>query len=322
VPANWRRLYPFESRFLPIADARMHYIDTRRDGDGDGDREEVLLLVHGNPTWSFHWRALITAWRGSRRVVAIDHLGCGLSDKPAGATYRLADRIEHLVALVEQLNLTHITLVAHDWGGAIGLGAALAVPDRFDRFVLLNTGAFPPRRIPWRIRVLRTPLVGRLAVQGLNLFSRAALRMTTAGRCPLPPDVRAGYLAPYDTWAHRRAVYQFVADIPLGPAHPSHRKLAEIEAGLPRLANRPCQLIWGMRDWCFRPNCLERFRELLPNARVERIDEAGHWVVEDATERVIATVDRFLVATQSAGMGQPEATEPAADRASDALHQE
>ncbi|MFV2065965.1 MAG: alpha/beta fold hydrolase [Pirellulales bacterium] len=320
MPTNWRRLYPFESHFLRVADARMHYIDTQHDGSEDNG--EILLLVHGNPTWSFHWRALISAWRGSRRVVAADHLGCGLSDKPAGTTYRLADRIEHLVELIRQLDLTHVTLVAHDWGGAIGLGAALAVPDRFDRFVLLNTGAFPPRGFPWRIRILRTPIVGRLAVQGLNLFSQAALRMTTVTQRPLPPDVCAGYLAPYDSWPHRSAVYQFVADIPQGPAHPSYRKLAEIEARLPRFANRPCQLIWGMQDWCFRPDSLERFRELFPDARVERIEEAGHWVVEDATERVIATVDRFLAETCSTGTVRSMTARPTADRPDDAANQE
>lgn len=297
MPHDWRDLYPFESHFLPIDGVRMHYVDTGGTGAGGAalpDHPEVLLLVHGNPTWSFYWRALITAWQTTRRVIAVDHLGCGLSDKPAGAVYRLKDRIAHLLTLIEQLDLTHITLIAHDWGGPIGLGAALAAADRFDRFVLLNTGAFPPPAIPWRIRCLRTPIVGRWAVQGLNLFARGALRMTTVRKRPLPPQVRAGYLAPYDSWDHRGAIYEFVADIPHRPGHPTYRALADIEAGLGRLADRPCQLIWGMRDWCFRPDCLDRLVESFPNARVQRIEQAGHWVVEDAPEQVTTTVECFL----------------------------
>ena len=130
----------------------------------------------------------------------------------------LADHIENLVALVEQLNLRNVTLVAQDWGGAIGLGAMLRLPERFQRIILFNTGAFPPAYIPWRIRACRIPLLGQLAVQGANVFSRAALRMTLARRKRLDPAVAAGYLAPYDSWANRRAVYGFVKDIPSWPS--------------------------------------------------------------------------------------------------------
>ena len=285
---SWRDLYPFQSHWLEIDGQRMHYLD-----EGEGP---VLLLVHGNPTWSFYWRELVTALRGRYRVVVPDHVGCGLSDKPTKAqySYRLARRVDDLGRLIERLELDRITLVAHDWGGAIGMGAAVARPERFARFVLMNTAAFRSRRIPLRIAVCRTPLLGRLGVQGLNLFARAALRMAVCRRERMTAPVRAGLLAPYDSWRNRTAIYRFVADIPLRPRHPSYDKLAEIEAGLAQFRDRPVCLIWGMRDWCFTPHFLDRFLELFPGATVHRLAEAGHYVVEDAHEEIVPRVEEFL----------------------------
>src|SRR6185503_4923839 len=130
----WRDLYPFESRFLSVRGYRLHYLD-----EGAG---QPLLFVHGNPTWSFYWRNLILGLRDRNRCVAVDHIGCGLSDKPQDYNYTLQQRIDDLVQLVETLDLSGATLLAHDWGGAIGLGNVLRVPERFSRIVLFNTGAF------------------------------------------------------------------------------------------------------------------------------------------------------------------------------------
>jgi haloalkane dehalogenase len=285
----WRPLYPFASHWRQLPAGRYHYLD-----EGQG---APLLMVHGNPTWSFYWRRLVRAFSAQHRVVVPDHLGCGLSDKPPAYPYRLQHHIDNLVGLIDALDLRDITLLGHDWGGAIGLGAALARADRFARFVLLNTGAFPPPFIPLRIRLCRTPLLGRWAVQGGNLFSRAALRMAVHDPACLSPQVRAGLLAPYDSWRHRVAVYRFVQDIPASPRHPTWQTLERIEAGLAGLANRPALLIWGMRDWCFRPSCLDRFRQHFPDARVLRLPEAGHWVVEEAPEEVEAGLRDFFSST-------------------------
>lgn len=272
----------------------MHYIDEGPANAKVGEARDCLLFVHGNPTWSFHWRRLIAALRARYRCVAPDHLGCGLSDKPQ-RYIRLEEHINNLAALVERLHVDRgtVTLIAQDWGGAIGLGAMLALP-RLNGIVLFNTGAFPPRYIPWRIRACRAPILGQLAVQGGNLFSRAALRMTLARRQRLEPAVAAGYLAPYDNWANRRAVYGFVRDIPSGPRHPTWHMLAEIERQLPTFADRPISLVWGMRDWCFRPESLDRFVQAWPQAEVHRLADVGHWVVEDAPEESLAIIERFL----------------------------
>ena len=253
---TWRTLYPFQSRQLVVGGHRYHYLD-----EGQG---EVLLLVHGNPTWSFYWRNVIRALATKYRLVVVDHIGCGLSDKPAHYRYRLGQHVDNLAEVVQRLKLERVTLVAHDWGGAIGMGAARRVPDRFARFVLMNTAAFRSTDMPWQIRACRLPVLGRLAVQGLNAFARAALRMAVCKPARMTPEVRAGFLAPYDSWSHRQAIYRFVQDIPLSPRHPSYHDLLAIEQSLPRWAEHPWMFVWGMRDWCFTPAFLDRFLTFFP----------------------------------------------------------
>jgi cis-3-alkyl-4-acyloxetan-2-one decarboxylase len=288
VLESWRDLYPFSGQEIRVGGLRYHYVD-----EGRG---KPLLFVHGNPTWSFYWRELIKAFRGSYRAIAPDHIGCGLSEKPHAAAYsfRLSQRIDDLLTLVRHLDLREVTLLAHDWGGAIGLGAAVAEPDRFSRIVLFNTAAFRSSWMPWRIRVCRTPLLGRLGVQGLNGFARAALAMATALPGGLAPAVRAGLVAPYDNWRHREAIYRFVQDIPMRPAHPSYATLQHIENGLSQFSQRPICLIWGMRDWCFTPYFLRRFQEFFPHAETHELASAGHYVVEDAAQEIIPIVKQFL----------------------------
>jgi len=288
---SWRSLYPFASREMQLDGSRYHYVD-----EGAG---APLLMVHGNPTWSFYWRNMILGLRDRWRTVAVDHLGCGLSDKPAHYPYCLQRHIENLTAFVERLDLRGVTLMAHDWGGAIGLGTALKLSDRFTRIVLFNTGAFPPPYVPRRILACRFPVLGQLAIRGLNLFARAALRMAVLDHPRMTPPVRAGLLAPYDSWAHRVAIWNFVRDIPLTKRHPTWQVLADIEAGLPTLANRPILLGWGLGDWCFNTTCLERFQQVFPRAETHVFADAGHYVVEDAHERLVPLVADFL--TRHAG---------------------
>lgn len=292
---DWRALYPFQSHWLDLSEGRLHYLD-EVPADAGSVQTETLLFVHGNPTWSFHWRALVEPLRARYRCVAVDHLGCGLSGKPARLQL-LAEHIAHLESFVRELDLERVTLVAHDWGGAIGLGAMLRMPERLQRIVLFNTGAFPPPYIPWRIRACRFPVLGRVAVQGGGLFNRAALRMTLARQRRLDPSVAAAYMAPYDSWENRRAVYGFVKDIPTGRADATWQTLEKIERGLASFADRPALLVWGMRDWCFRPDCLERFVRAWPQAEVLRLADVGHWVLEDAPEDAVPRVLQFLERT-------------------------
>ncbi|MEL6712388.1 MAG: alpha/beta fold hydrolase [Planctomycetota bacterium] len=289
--------FPHESRFfeLPTAGregAALHYVD---EGPSDGSAPTVLC-VHGNPTWSFYWRRLVDELSGEARVVAPDHLGMGLSSRAPGGV-RLAEHVANLVALVDALDLRNVTLVCHDWGGAIGFGAALARPDRFDGFVVTNTAAFPSGMMPRRIAACRIPGLGRLAVQGGNAFVRAALRMTTV--VPLSADARRGLLAPYGSWARREQVWRFVEDIPMRPEHPSWNDLVGIADRLESLRGLPMEIVWGMRDWCFSPSFLAKWRERFPGAAVTELPGAGHYVMEDAPESVALATRRVLGAAAS-----------------------
>jgi cis-3-alkyl-4-acyloxetan-2-one decarboxylase len=288
MPDDWHSLYPFQSHEIRLEGHRYHYLD-----EGAGP---VLLLVHGNPTWSFMWREIVLALRGKFRLIVPDHIGCGLSDKPSPKrySYQLAQRVADLRGLIEHLKLQQITLVAHDWGGAIGMGAAVADPHRFKRFVLMNTAAFLAPSCPFRIRLCRVPLLGKIGVQGLNLFVKAALDQTVAKKERMTPAVRAGMSAPYDSWANRVGVYRFVRDIPLRPSHPTYRTLLYIQNGLAQFRRHPVCLIWGMQDWCFHSWFLDRFIEYFPHAEVHRLPDAAHYVVEDAHERIVPIMEAFF----------------------------
>lgn len=279
----WRDLYPFASHFHEVGGRRVHYVD-----EGAGP---VVVCVHGNPTWSFYWRNVIQALAPTHRVIAIDHLGCGLSDKPEDGPYRLADHVARLTSLVATLDLRDITLLMHDWGGAIGMGAAVADPSRYTRFGVFNTAAFPSARIPWRIAMCRVPGLGPLGVRGLNGFAGAAITMGTEKG--LAPDVAAGLLAPYDSWANRVAVQRFVEDIPMDPSHPSWKTLADIEAGLAQFKDHPMVIGWGEKDWCFTPLFRQEWERRFPKAEVHKFADCGHYVIEDAKDRLIPIIRAF-----------------------------
>lgn len=286
--APFRALYPFEHRALAVPGGTLHYVD-------EGPRQDsAVVCVHGNPTWSFAWRHLIAELRPTQRVIALDHLGMGLSSRPARPV-RLDEHIANLVALVDHLGLGEVTLVCHDWGGAIGFGAALARRALFARFLVLNTAAFPSGRMPRRIALCRVPLLGALVVRGGNGFAWPATRMTTVR--PLPREVREAYLAPYRTWAERGQVHAFVRDIPMHQDHPSWATLCGIADHLQDLRGLPMSIVWGDRDWCFDPVFRAGWQQRFPAAQVTALPDAGHYVFEDAPAVVLAALRELLAAS-------------------------
>jgi pimeloyl-ACP methyl ester carboxylesterase len=281
-----RELFPFESHHLVLAGHKYHYID-----EGTGD---PLVMLHGNPTWSFYYRHLIAEFSRTHRVIAPDHMGCGLSDKPQDYPYTLAQHIANLEALCDFLKLECATLLLHDWGGPIGMGCALRHPERIKRFVIFNTAAFPSARIPLRINLCKVPLFGAFAVRVCNAFAGLAPAMASAKQDRMTPAVKAGYLAPYDSYAHRVAILRFVQDIPMARTHPTYALLEAIGRDLSTFKDRPMLIVWGGQDWCFTTEFLVEWQKRFPQAEVRLVPDAGHYVVEDAHERIIPWVRTFL----------------------------
>ena len=288
-----KELYPFELHWLTLPSGhRMHYVD-------EGPRDApVVLMLHGNPTWSVYWRRLISALRLSHRVIAPDHIGCGKSDKPGDDTYsyRLAQRVEDIEALVEQLGLQGITLAVHDWGGMIGMGWAHRHSDLVARLVVLNTAAFPmpsTKRLPASLWLARDTKAGALLVRGFNAFARGATRLAVT-RVKLPKEVRDGLCAPYDSWDHRRAVLRFVQDIPLKESDPSFSLVRDVGEHLHQFNDRPVLICWGDRDFVFDDHFLRVWKTALPDAEIHQFPDCGHYVLEDAPEEIEQLVLRFL----------------------------
>ncbi len=253
-------------------------------------------MVHGNPSWSFAWRNFVKHFSANHRCIAVDHLGMGLSDKPQDYGYTIDQHISNLCLLIESLDLKNITLVGHDWGGCIGMGAAGRLPDRFSRFVMMNTAAFRSLAIPLRIAVCRIPALGAFGVRGLNLFAGAAISQAVVDKKRMTPTIKEGYLFPYNNWANRIAVHRFVQEIPLKPSHPTYKTLVEVEENLAQFKDHPFLLPWGEKDWCFTTNFLDEWERRFPSAETLRIPEAGHYVFEDAHELIIPKMETFLVA--------------------------
>lgn len=286
LPSDLRRLYPFASHWLETPAGRLHYVD-----EGPRDADTAVICVHGNPTWSFMYREVVKDLAKKYRVVAVDHLGCGLSDKPQNYSYRLADHVENLAKLVSTLTQPKLHFIVHDWGGPIGLAVAERLAERVGKLVVMNTAAFSGP-CPWRIRVCRWPVVGSLLVRGLNGFAGPAASMAVAR--PLPATVKQGFLYPYRSWADRVAVLRFVQDIPLGAGHPTAPVLRAIETDLAKLQDKPILLAWGLRDFCFSPAYLAEWRRRFPQATVREFPDAGHYVLEDAGSGLVSTIGEFI----------------------------
>jgi haloalkane dehalogenase len=288
-----RALYPFRGREFDVGGAALHYLD-----EGRG---EPVVMLHGNPTWSFMYRKLIGALSVRYRCIAPDHIGCGLSDKPPASTYdySLARRVQDMTKLLEYVGATsNVTLVVHDWGGMIGMAWATRLPERVKRLIVLNTAAFPmpaQARLPRSLWWGRNTAVGSVLIRGANAFCRLAARWCVTR--PLPPEVRQMYLAPYDSWAHRIAVLKFVQTIPLSERDPGFDIVRETGERLQLLRDKPMLVCWGMRDFVFDEHFLAEWQRRFPSAEVHRFEDAGHYLLEDAGEQVVERVSEFMFRT-------------------------
>lgn len=291
-----RDLYPFDHHYLDRDGLRLHYLD-----EGSGDATPVLM-VHGNPTWSFYYREVVKELRTDRRCIVPDHIGCGFSDKPGDDQYNytLQSRVDDLTRLVDTLGLTQVDLIVHDWGGMIGSTWAVQNPEKVRRMVVLNTGAFlnpKGKRIPPQLRLARDSKLGAFLVRGFNAFSRGAT-LTCTTRKKLSKEVIDGYVAPYNSWQNRIATLRFVQDIPLGPKDEAYSVVAATDAALHTLADKPMMIRWGMKDFVFDVAFLEEWERRFPDADVQRFEDSGHYILEDASEIIVPQIRRFLGASE------------------------
>jgi len=286
-------LYPFDSNYHALASGHcMHFVD-----EGPASAQPVVM-VHGNPTWSFYYRKVIRGLSDRHRCLAPDHIGMGLSDRPGDSDYdyTLASRVDDLGEWLNSVEPDRpIDLVVHDWGGAIGLSWAAANPERVRRIFILNTWAFTipdDADLPRSLAFARTP-VGAFLIKGFNAFSGLAVRMATEKR--LEPAVAKGLVAPYRGRPQRRlATLRFVQDIPLKESDPAWSVLAETEKRLSNLADKPVRFGWGARDFVFNDRVLEKWREIFPTAPVDYIEDAGHYVLEDAADQLVPAIRNFF----------------------------
>lgn len=280
--------YPFESRFLATPHGRMHYVEA-----GQG---APVLCLHGNPTWSFLYREFARELADRSRVIAPDLIGFGLSEKHGDPDhYTLEGHADDVAALIEALDLRDLTLVLSDWGGPIGLGAALSAPERVRRLVLINTFAFvsdaPSAGAPELVfRLARLPLAGEQLVQGLGLLTRVGLR--DARRWGDSGASRA-YRGVQGSWPERAGALAFPRLVPRGADAAPRPLFAGVDRFLGEFKG-PALIVWGMRDDTLGSDTLQAWRRRLPQAEVLELEHAGRYPQEDAPEQVVARVRAFL----------------------------
>ena len=273
-------LYPFESRWADAGGARIHHVD-----EGAG---RPVLMVHGNPTWSFLYRDVIRALAGPEfRCIALDLPGFGLSEPPAGYGFRAAEHAAVLAAFVEALDLRDYVLMGQDWGGPVGLAAAGRDPERVAGLVLGNTWAWSMARFPpayvWSQSIGGIP--GRFVVAHLNAFVRVAMRLGVR-RGALSPRVMRHYERPFPTAASREPTWRFAREV-TGASEFLEREAA---TALAALRDRPALLPWGDRDPVFPSGARDRLAGMLDRPEVRVLRGAGHFIQEDAPEEIAAAI--------------------------------
>ena len=285
--------YPFTPhRFEVRPGLSMSYLD---EGPRDG---EIVLMLHGNPSWSYYWRNLVAGLGDKYRCIVPDHIGMGLSDKPDDAAYdyTLQSRVDDVAVLLRHLGITGpLTLAVHDWGGMIGFGWALSHAAQVKRLVVTNTAAFPlpqAKPMPWQIALGRDWKFGAFIIRAFNAFSSGASHLGVERK--MPAEVRRAYVSPYNNWNNRISTVRFMQDIPLGPQDKAWPLLEAAGRRLPEFADRPALLGWGLKDFVFDQHFLAGFRAALPNAEVHAYEDAGHYVLEDKHEVLVPAIRAFL----------------------------
>ena len=283
-----RALYPYRSRWLTLkSGAVIHYAD-----EGQGP---VLLLLHGNPTWSFLYRNIIAALKDDFRCIAPDYPGFGLSVAPPGFGFTAAEQAAAMAEFVAALDLDGMTVMMQDWGGPIGFALALQRPERVRGFIIGNSWAWPLER---RGQKMFSRIMGGPVGRGLAWCCNGIVRvfMSRGIATSLEPGVLAMYLAPFGKRKSRAPTHIFPRQ--LLAARPF---LADIHRRLPSLADKPALILWGLKDFAFQDPERERFEALFPDHETVLLPDAGHFIQEDAPEAISAAIRGYFQRRLSAG---------------------
>ncbi|MFQ5708651.1 MAG: alpha/beta fold hydrolase [bacterium] len=278
-----REAYPFQSNFLDLSMGKMHYVD-----EGQG---EPIVMLHGNPTWSFLYRHLIKGLSQNYRCVAPDYIGFGLSDKPETWSYLPEDHAENFKALIEELDLKEITLVVQDWGGPIGLSYAVGKPKNVKRLIIMNTWMWSVKGDPHfaRFSGLIGGSVGHFLIRRFNFFARVVMKQAFADKSRLPKSAHEHYLRPLKHPNDRKGCAVFPRQI-IG----SSDWLDSLWSQRDKLKNKPTQILWGMKDIAFRAKELQTWRGLFENCKVIELAHVGHYVQEEMGSALSPLIADFL----------------------------
>lgn len=276
------QLYPFAQQTFQLEAGKMHYVD-----EGEG---ETILFVHGTPTWSFLYRDFIKKFSKSHRCIAIDHLGFGLSEKPLDFSGKPEAHARNLAAFIEGMDLKDITLVVHDFGGPIGLGAAVTMPQRIKRVVLFNSWLWETKDNPAVQKVDRilNGFMGRFLYLRMNFSPKVLLKKGFADKKKLEKAVHRHYIRPFPDKDARQSLLR-IGQALLGSSDWYQEQWEKLDV----LLDKPWLILWGMKDSFITPEYLEKWKERMPNATVEPLD-CGHFVQEEGKERAIQLMGDFL----------------------------
>lgn len=283
---NYVDLYPFNILKTNINGYQMAYIDEIP--KNNNKYLKTYLLIHGNPSWSFMFRKLIIKLKNENRVIAIDHIGCGNSDKPYYYNYSLSQHIDNLTSFIIKLQLNNIHLVVHDWGGPIGTGCFLNNKKIFKEIIYLNTSIFR-KNIPMPIKICKIPIIGSVINYNLGLFNLLATYFTTVSK--MLPVVKMGFLFPYQNRYNRVAINSFVQDIPFTDYSKSGKLLLDMSNQMKQIKNINIKICWGMKDWCFHTGFLNRMHlDYFPEAKVNYYHNSGHYLLEDQFDTICSDI--------------------------------
>ena len=275
---EFRSMFPYRSRYFQFGPHKVHYVD-----EGSGP---VLILMHACPMWVFAFRHIIRDFSMNHRVIAIDQIGLGLSDKPHDLDYRLEMHIEMLESFIVQNGLKDITFITHGRGSSIAVGYAVRNPEQVRAFIVMNAMDFSDFALPLRLQLSR-----------INWLEDFLLR-----RCKLmfwelmfaPKLLRECYELPFRKPEDYNAIKRFVEDIPCGPDSDSAMSMYEIEAGLWLLRDKPTAIFWAKHDWLYGKKCLRHWKKYFPEAELHILKKSGRYLLEDSPEHLNDLIRDFL----------------------------